>query len=273
MLFFSTIGRLLLVYQWQDVFEITVLSWTLYKIMDLLAHDTQKPLLRYFCTYLGLVVIAYNYNCLTLQIFLLVTAPALLAFFVFIHQESLQKNYVALYRPAAHLKKEIWHHHLIYLCQKLASKNQSSAFIIEKQQNLESLVTIGIECRVSFTPPFFEILYNSPDVFSERFFLLENDGTLRGINVTLPSHSILHSSSLLEETKLFLTAKTDALILEMNASTLTFTCIYNNKKLSNLSAHTMIIILDTFFGIKTNSLEGTMYESTFARTYNKTDHA
>ncbi len=271
MLTFTSLQHLFLIYQWQDLFEIAVLSWVLYKVMHLLAHDTQKPLLKYFYIYFSLIIFAYSYNCQTLQILLLVSAPALLTFFIVVHQETLQKNFVALYRPAIYVKKEIWHYGLIQLCQKQASKNQSTAFILEKRHNLETLVTNGISCNATFSPSVCELLYTTPLVFSEHFFLIQYDGTIRGLNVTINEHSVLHSATLPEERELFLTAKTDALLLKMDATTLTFSCIHNNKKLTHLSARTMTTILDTFFEIKTHLQEGTMYENTFDASYKKTE--
>ena len=263
MYFLNILQRSFLVYQWQDIFEIMVISWTLYRIIFLLAQDTQTPLLRYFYLYFLVIIIAYSYECVTLQLLILVTTPALLTFFTIIHQETLQKNFIALYRPTISSKKDFWQSSLIQFCQKQASKNQSTAFIIEKKQNLESFLTIGVPCNSTFSPILFDLLYSSPLLFTEQFLLLQYDGTLRGINTEIQPHRVLHTSTSSDEKELFLSAKTDALILKMDSSTLTFTCIHNNKKLSHLSAQTTNTILNTFFEIKTHSLEGTMYADTF----------
>lgn len=269
--FLSILQRSLLIYQWQNIFEIMVISWILYTVIRLLAQDVQKPLLRYFCIYFSIIIIAYSYEYSTLQLLILVTAPALLTFFTIIHQETLQKNFVALYRPAISTKKDLWHSHLIQFCQKQANKNQSTAFIIEKKQNLESFLTIGVSCNSTFSPIFFDLLYSSPLVFTEQFLLLQYDGTLRGINTEIQPHTVLHTNISSDEKELFLSAKTDTLILKMDSATLTFTCIHNNKKLSHLSAHTTNTILNTFFEIKTHSLEGTMYADTFHPHHKKTE--
>ena len=271
MLSLSILQRALLIYKWQDFFEILVMSSVLYKIIIILAQDTQKPLLRNFYLYLSLVFIAYSYDCLTLQILLLISAPALLTFFILIHQETLQKNFVALYRPAITVKKEPWHHSLIQLCQKQASKNQSLSCIIEKKQNLESLVIGGVTCHSSFSFAFCEILCASPLLFTEQFILFEHDGTIRRINAEIYPHGILHHEFSENERELFLTAKTDALILKMDSHTLTFTCIHNNKKVAHLSAHTTQNILNAFFEIKTHTLEGSMYAHIFDNKYKKTE--
>lgn len=269
--FLTILQRSLLLYTWQDLFEITVISYALYTIASILHQDTQKPLVRYFYIYFSLIIIAYTYNCPTLQILLLVTAPALITFFIIIHQETLQKNFVALYRPAVLTHKSPWHSQLIQFCQKQASKNQSTAYIIEKKQNLESLIHIALPCHTTFSSQLFDALYASHYIFPEQFALFQYDGTIRGFNVEIQSHAILHNYATQEEKELFLSAKTDAFLLKMDSKTLTFTCIHNNKKLSNLSAHTVTTILNTFFEIKTHSLEGTMYASTFNTHHEKTD--
>lgn len=260
-----------LIYTWQDIVEIMVFSWGLYKSMTILAYDSQKPLLRYFLLYSTLIIFSYTFNCTTLQTLLLITAPALSTFFILIHQDTLQRNFVALYRPAVSLKKEIWHLALIQFCQKQASKNYSSAFILEKKQNIESLLTITIPCHATFSNLLGELLYSSPAVYEHHYLLIEFNGTIRGINVSINSHTILNNEEIIHDKELFLTAKTDALILHMDATTLTFTCIHNNKKITDLSAHTITSILNTFFETPNNSIERTVYESTFNTSYKKTE--
>lgn len=266
MVSFSEIGHFFCIFTFYDCIEIIIMSWLSYKIIHFLTTHSEYNLLKPTIIYVSVIAIAHFIHLVTLELFVLITAPAVICFFILIHQEQLQKNFVALHRlPTQKTHKKMWHYSLIQWCQKQASKGISSSYIIEQTENLESVLTSYVPCHTLFSSSLLEIIYESPLFFSEKPILIQYDGIIKGLNINYTKHPILHTYENQQAQELFISAKTDALIMHMNAHTLTFTCVHNNQILNNLSAHMMTLILDKFFEVSTSSLQGKTYEHLFTQ--------
>src|SRR5690242_12597081 len=83
-------------FTWRDALEILFLSTAVYYFSLWLTKDRTKNLLPAFYAYCALVFFAYNAQLTTLSQLLLLFSPMVGTIFFLLHQQTLQKNFVAL---------------------------------------------------------------------------------------------------------------------------------------------------------------------------------
>jgi hypothetical protein len=232
---------------WHDGIEILFFSSLFYYLALWLRKDRQQNLLWYFYGYCAVTLIAYNANLPTISLFLLVFSPAIIMLFIMVHQDILQRNFVALrHITPAQTTTHNWLESLIQTCLIIINKNKSITCIIERSDNMHTFLHVPFIVHAPLHTALLEILINCDSYDQHKMVWIDAQGNLEGINASW-RHSITQSSNqettmqpseenLIEDALLY-TTKTDALIFTINPDTRTFTIITCGNQLQKVSAH------------------------------------
>jgi len=248
---------------WHDGIEILFFSSLFYFLALWLRKDRQKNLLWYFYSYYAVTLIAYNANLPTISFFLLVFSPAIIMLFIIMHQDILQRNFVALTRTTpAQTTTHNWLEALIQTCLIVINNNKSITCIIEKTDNMHTFLQVPFTIHAPLHTALLEVLVNCNSYDQHKMVWIDAHGNLEGINAswrhsiaqtfnyenTMHMHEKTHldktlvsNETLLEKTSLedalLYTTKTDALLFTINPETRTFTVIMHGNQLQKISAH------------------------------------
>ncbi len=262
---------------WHDGIEILFFSSLFYYLALWLRKDRQQNLLWYFYGYCAVTLIAYNANLPTVSFFLLLFSPAIIMLFIIMHQDILQRNFVALrHITPAHTTTHNWLEALIQTCLIVINNNKTITCIIERNDNMHTFLHVPFIVHAPLHTALLEVLVNCDSYDQHKMVWIDAHGNLEGINAAW-RHSIIQTShhenmeqtqdkthgektSLdkarmekinlekahiekmhLEKTSLedalLYTTKTDALIFTINPETRTFTIIMCGNQLQKVSAH------------------------------------
>ena len=247
-IYFTHIMSLLTV---KDVLEILFFTTILYRFSLWLKKDLQKNLVPYLYAYSSAMALAYYLPLPTISSFLLVGAPVALIFLVVIHQEILQKNFVALknYVPAKVASTD-WLETLIRSSLIAINNNQSIRCIIESTDNMQQFLNTPLVLHADIKQELLDIIFSSPSYTQNTLIWLNANGIIKGINahwqMEYDDDWLAHDMHNLEKWKqdaLFFSHKTDALIFNITPESRTFELIAGGKIFNNVSApHVMYMI-------------------------------
>jgi hypothetical protein len=236
---------MLLPYYWGDYIEIFIVSIIFYYIALWLAKDRQQNLLWYFYAYCGLTILAYSINLYALSLFFLFCAPIVMTLFIIAHQETLQRNIIALKNIApAQARSDDWLDNLLRSCLGAAHNNTSITCVIEHNDNLQDFLQAELSINAHLQKNILDIILAS-DIYNDHLMIWVNtQGILRAINAqwrTVKS-DIEHTHDWQDYAHIY-TAKTDALVFQLNHKNRLFTIIAHNDTSDSLrpeQAHTFI---------------------------------
>lgn len=243
-------------YGWKDILEITLFSGALYYFSLWLQRDKQKPLLLYFYGYCLALTVCYVAHLATTQTALLLFSPVILVVFVVLHQESLQRNFVALHTISSSYKdSEDWVSLLMRSCLVAVSNHKELSCVIERRNALQTLLDTPFLFQCKLKEGLLDFLTESDSFNDKELIWLQDDGTLLGVNCSWKKRSI--DAWLAKEVKeqepwlqdaLFFTSKVDALYFKINATTRTFTLVAQGKVLEKVSAHAAVRAIKKYLG-------------------------
>lgn len=237
-------------FAWRDAIEILCFSTAIYYFSRWLKQDRQKNLLGYFYAYCLIVFSAHAAELHTLRYVMFVCSPAVLMMFIFIHQRTLQKNFVAL-RNIIPAQKDTtdWVEQLVRTCMSALYANKEITCVIERTDALNDLLTVGLKVRAQSTN-LLDLLAQTITLKPNHMLWLNTNGTLLGLNATwkLENQLTLETTSTrelwLHDTR-FATKKIDALVLKTECTSNTFTLIANGATREHLNAHETLALLRT----------------------------
>ena len=182
-----------------------------------------------------------------------------LIFLVIIHQEILQKNFVALknYIPAKVTSTD-WLETLIRSSLVAINNNQSIRCVIESTDNLQQFLDTPLTLHADIKQELLDIILTIPSYKQNTLIWLNTNGIIKGINahwnVEYADDLLANGMHNLEKWKqdaLFFTHKTDALIFNITPESRTFELIVDGKIFDNISApHVMYMIKKRLDGEK-----------------------
>lgn len=232
---------------WHDGIEILFFSLLFYYLALWLRKDRQQNLLWYFYGYCAITLTAYNANLPTVALFLLVFSPAIMMLFMFLHQDILQRNFVALrHITPAQVSTQNWLEALIQTCLIVINNNKTITCIIERSDNMRTFLQVPFTIHAPLHTALLEILVNGDSYDQHKMIWVDAHGNLEGINAawrhTLLEEeskecSIQNNETTLLENALLYTTKTDALVFTINPETRTFSIIMCGNQLPKMSAH------------------------------------
>lgn len=255
---------------WRNALEICIFSILFYQLALYLRKDNSKNLLPYFYGYCAVACAAYFLQLSALSSFLFIFAPAAVCLFILFHQETLQRNFVALKTQAVQQPSFEGSIEILIRCMLIALNNkQEVSVLIEYQDKLDDFV----DCTYSINSPLnhdlLMLLLESPSIDHKKMIWITHAGMIRGINATwhdsyVPSsaHSINSQPSLFRAmadtagqahgaTQLptqrdlheWYTGKTDCLTIELDPTTRTFAVTAHGNTNPQVSSHHVLAII------------------------------
>ncbi len=289
---------------WHDGLEILFFSSLFYYLSLWLRKDRQQNLLWYFYGYSAITLLAYNAHLPTVSLFLLIFSPAIIMLFIMVHQNILQRNFVALrHITPAQTTTHDWLEGLIQTCLIVINNNKSITCIIERSDNMHTFLQVPFIIHAPLHTALLDVLINSDSYDQHKMVWIDAHGNLEGINASwrhaITQNSIqedttqLHDKARLEKTRfekarlekarfekiasdeilfddaLLYTTKTDALLFTINPATRTFTIIMQGNQLQKISAHHAYTTIQKYL----TSMHHTQQKGTFhvTNTKNHTD--
>ena len=130
----------------KDIIEIGCLSILCYWCMCWLKQDHQKPLLIYCYLYCSLWIACFFLDLKTLLHLLELTAPVVVMLFILVHQKTLQKNFIGLYKAMPARKVQtLWLEELIRFCLQT---NRNFMFLVEYKNSIKEFLNINKKSNI-----------------------------------------------------------------------------------------------------------------------------
>lgn len=223
---------------WRDSVEITLLWMISYGMLRWLAADTQKPLVSYAYSYALLSGIAYCLNLEALTTLLIGGAPVIFLLFVILHQETLQKNFIALRAIKAKIPAaRSWLDELIKSVLYALSLNTPLTCIIERRDSVKNFFT-GTLIHGALSHEFLQAILETAQiiVIDDRGTVISHDAR---ITVFPDAQWMTAEVELLErwqQEAIFITSKTDAIVFHADPVTRLCDIVINGKIVHHISA-------------------------------------
>lgn len=222
--FISSLSTIFRQLPYKDGIEVVFFATVIYYILLWLRRDEQKNLLGAFYSYSGLFFASYYLDLPVMSFALFITAPIVALIFIILHQETLQKNFVHIIQaapkvPSAHH----WVDELVKCCLMALNRHREIILIIEKNDQLKNLIHAPYFIYAELKKDVFDILLEKHITGNDYMVWINHQGKLVAINCTWKTHldSTWVSSEALhmhpwKQHALFITSKTDALMIKVN---------------------------------------------------------
>ncbi len=235
---------------WRNILEILIFSFLVYKISLYLRRDKTKNLLPYFYGYCALACTSYFLQLGTLSYTLFLFAPAAICLFILFHQETLQRNFVAIKQLAAQQPTFIDSLEVLMRCTLIALNNkQEVTVLIEYNDNLNEFLESNSSINSPINYDLLVLLLESPSYDQKKMLWVTHTGIIRGMNAQwhdeLTAKSTIGATQILTAQDLheWYTTKTDCLVFELNPIARTFALTAHGTTKQNLSsAHVLQMI-------------------------------
>ncbi|MGC2310984.1 MAG: hypothetical protein WA432_05205 [Candidatus Babeliaceae bacterium] len=270
--FIEFFKSMFLLVTWRDIIEIIFLSSGIYYFIRWLSADTQKNMIGYFYSYWIIAAASYYLQLYTMSTLLLMGFPVFIVVLCIVHQQTLQKNFIALKKiTVPHVPPVPWLEELIRSCLHALHKQKDIVCIIENADSLAQFFKIASFFNADLTTDLLDMLI---DASSENpcLILVDQQGKL----VTLNAHWNLESDtawmtqevkklSISQQQALFITAKTDALIFIASAETHLFACYIQGTVIEPVTSNQLKTVVQKYIhsSQKGNNYEHYSHQSTF----------
>ncbi len=252
---FREVTRIVLaLYTWRDFFEVTLLAGLIYLFLTWLNKDKSSYPVLFFHIYAGLTIIAYYAQLAVLSTILLISAPIAIMLLILMHQQSLQKNLIVakIIKPPAH-HDFAWLDELVRTCLSVLNKHKELICLIERSDNLKTLLTAPYYFNADIKKELLEILVDHVNTAAGQMLWIEQTGKLIAINARLGMPvdvqwftSPLDAQQAWKQDAVFLSTKTDAIVIRVCVNSRLFTCIAQGKIVEDLSAWQMLALLKKY---------------------------
>jgi hypothetical protein len=229
--------------------EILLISTAIYYFARWLQYDRQKNLAPVFFATCMAITSADYLGLTNLTNLVLSCWPLTLMLFVLVHQQTLQKNFVALKKiiPAKILIPNNWVENLIAACMTSPQKTQKLICIIEGSDNLNSFLNSEFIFNSIINKPLLETVLSSQNFDSQKILWLTQDGNIIAINATWNldfTHANLTNSTF--DNCLLLSQQTDLIYLEVDQKLHQFSLIAQGQVIKNLHTNDIIKVLQQY---------------------------
>jgi hypothetical protein len=226
---------------WRDAVEIAFFSYLFYIISLWLVKDAHKNLLPYFYGYAIIGVGAYYLSLSTITTFLFLATPAAGMLLMLMHQETLQRNLVALKNVTTQAATtNDWVEDLFSACLTYINNNQPLYVLIERTDFMQPFLSIPLKISAALNKDILSVVLSSPSFDHNAMMVLNNSGQLEGINASWINHNqeeYTHNHAQWQQETLLYLAKTDSIAFHCDPVTRTFTIIKENTVVERVTAH------------------------------------
>jgi len=160
------------------------------------------------------------------------------------HQETLQKNFIAFSATQKNsLPEAHWVDELIKCCLMALNRHREIILIIERNDPLKTLIHAPYFIYAELKKDVFDILLEKHIADNEYMMWINQQGKLVAINCSWKTHldeawiskDVQHMHQW-KQNALFITSKTDALMLKVNPFTRSFDIVMSGKLLESMNA-------------------------------------
>lgn len=267
----------------RDYTEILCFATLFYFIALWLKKDQTYNLLPYFYGYVFLTIGSYFLDLPTLNSFLFLFAPCLVMLFTLVHQETLQRNIVALknvHSPEA--AQNDWLSTLLQTTLIALNEHKELRCIIEHSDRMQELVTTSCPINAPLTSEILAMVLQSKAYHPSQMLWINSTGHLIGVNVNWRKSKVAGLLDRLEDNNevwhqdvLLYTTKTDALVFWINPNTGLFTIVSHGAEHEKLTATQAFQIITQHCRLPI-SLQGSLKKGvphgTSTRTQNSEQH-
>lgn len=264
---------------WRAIVEILFFSTLFYQIALWLKRDRHHNLLAYWYGYCLLGLVAHCLQLNTISSVLFFFTPAIIMLFLLMHQEQLQKNFVALRNlTPARAASADWLEQLIRSGIVAVNNNKALICVIERRDSLEEFLATPFIFNAELHSATFDMLIKGDSYNDNTLIWLNDHGTLRGLNATwkIPNDELWQQTENPEfpawqHDALFFTAKTDAITLGIDRNTRNFTIITRGKRFENIAAQNALKFVKKL--VTLNETGAVHYEASEQNIHSKQPHA
>lgn len=260
---FSGISHFFRTFPYKESIEILFFSAVIYTILLWLRRDTDKSLLAYFYGYCSIFFVAHYADLPVIRFALFISAPFVAVIFIIMHQEMLQKNFINLVRPAPLFETSHWVDELMKCCLMALNRHREIIVIIERQDQLKSLIHAPYFIYAELKKDIFDILLEKHVSTHDYMLWINQQGKIVAINCAWRTHidetwiaKEAENIHLWKQQAIFFTSKTDALLFKINPLTRSFDIIMNGHILENVTAeHTARFMKKNLIQVKSTVKE------------------
>ena len=175
---------------------------------------------------------------------LFITAPVVALIFIIMHQETLQKNFVYLTKGSTKaIDTNHWVDEFIKCCLTALNKHKEIVLVIERSDHLKSLIHAPNFIYAELKKDVFDILLEKHHPTHDYMIWINQQGKLVAINCTWRTQidetwmrKEVQNMHAWKQTALFITSKTDALMLKVNPLTPSFDLVSQGKVVEEVDA-------------------------------------
>lgn len=243
----------------KDALELLCLSFLCYRWLRWLQQDKQKPLLHYFYSYCALLIISSSLQLTTMLFVLNYSAPLVMMLFVLIHQHTLQKNFVGLYKiKPAQADTADWLQHIIGFCLQA---HTDLSLLLEHTTDMHELINAEISLRAPVSRELLNFIARSPDFNPEQYIYADTQGHVLGINAHWKKPLALTAldEQPIEKASYYL-IDSDGCMIHYTHKTRTFTIVIKQKIYPKLSAAQVLQSMAHYLRAAENT-QGTIHEA------------
>ncbi|BDC34288.1 hypothetical protein Noda2021_02460 [Candidatus Dependentiae bacterium Noda2021] len=261
---------MLILYRLQDAFEILIFSFIIYKL-SLFITSNNKQAVNMYWIYATSLLVTYLVSLNNTLLFLLLVSPIIITLFIVLHQEKIQKNFLAhKTKFSENPADDTWSKILIRECMLRLHNNQSTQCIIQTAYDISSLVDNPYPVNVKIIPGLITLIGTSTQVDSEKFLLFNSTGYLQGINVTITS-SQATSVNWIDNAHV-LTSQLNILVFKTSTQTQTFDIVIAGELIFKKTASQTQEIIDSFLHKSLKAAKGSQQYDHKTKNTSKSAH-
>jgi DNA integrity scanning protein DisA with diadenylate cyclase activity len=254
--FFSTLYNDLAfnfyLYTWRDGLELLILAAIIYKFLHWLAKDPGKQPVLFFMGYAALTSFTYYAGLSVVSTLLVIATPIVIVLAIIMHQHTLQKNVIA--HKNIHTSNDLfvdWLDELMRAFLSALNKHKEIMCVIERDDSLQDFLKAPYYLNADLKKSVLEMLFDQHNV---SILWVHKTGKIVAINSSMKMSP--DTDWLTNEVKqlpgwkqdaIFLTHKTDAIVIRSFSNTRMFECIIAGNVIQDLTAsHTISFIKRVF---------------------------
>lgn len=241
----------MIIYYVKDLLEIIFFSITIYYFSLWLKRDKSYNLLVYFYAYCALFCAASLIHLPTVTAFLLYSSPLILLFFIIMHQEILQRNFISVQKSSITANEsDDWLEQLLRASLYAINNNKQIVCVIENQTDLGPFLQTPLIFNSPLQQNIILLLMESSGFDAQKIVWCSATGKLIGINCTwrIATDDVWKSLDVKElpawqQDALLMTLKTDTILFKADPVKRNFDIIIKGVLHENCSAaHALALI-------------------------------
>jgi DNA integrity scanning protein DisA with diadenylate cyclase activity len=261
-------------YNYQNYFEIIILSFLIYKALQWLQSDHTKPMVLYLYMYAGTLILSNLIGATTLFWILIICSPIASILCIIAHQKNIQKYFAwkNIHRfDTESLPDKEWMELLVRSILFAAHHKKNIFCIIQRNDYIQHLIEGPYNLNIPIQKNVLDLIFSSPMIENPSVILVTQFGTLKFVNALWSNRMLDHMMLLGEhdslvhsqEAALVLSRRTDAIIIHITTNSEKNTIWYQDTHLQNLSTEQILIVMKKLLpqaSVSKNN-QGVLYEN------------